>query len=371
MISGVDYLNIVSEAYDLSDYNTQKKVLYCTEAQKSSNIEHLTNRLYKHIKSQTDKIDFGTIPKSKGDITKVEHYQDMLDCITVMHDMILTYNEKTDIIDQISTAINNIVSRQRLFEKAFALNIEFPMMIYNSTVLSAVSSVSLMIMSCIEYVKNGKDTFEMAFDKAAYIKTKDHVLYQYIVGFNRSCIDGTIDKVLAECVKKNLVATKENSEFNIYGQSPLNEFDMDTVKNIAFGIGAAYSIGTIIISLVKGTSIVYSILYPIRAVCYYFKYMKMKVSDWFTIQADYLQMNAENLKYREDRTGSDEHKSKVYSKQIKWAEKFRKIANFFALKDSKSRKSTKDEEKSEDNKKYDDSDNDNNQSNDNDDGGLF
>jgi hypothetical protein len=355
MISGIDYLNIVSEAYDLSDYKTKKKVLYCTETQKTANIEHLTNRLYKHIKNQTDKIDFGTIPKSKGDISKVEHYQDMLDCITTMHDMVMSYRENTRLVDQLSTAIDNVVSRQRMFEKAFALNIEFPIMTYNSTVLSIVSGVSLLIISCIEYVKNGTDTFTTAFDKAAYIKTKDHVLFQYIVGFNKSCSDGTIDKVLEECIKKNLVV-KETAIEQYERLGSVDKMINEDLALIAFGVGAAYSLGSILVSFVKGTSLIYTLIYPARAVCYYFKYMQMKISDWFAIQSEYLQINAENLKYREDRTGSNEHKSKVYSRQIKWAERFRKVSNFFALKDSKSRRATEEEEKKENNKPYEDED---------------
>ena len=70
MVSSAEYLNIINETYDLSDSYTRKKVLYCNEAQKSTNIENIINRLYSHIVNNVDKIDFGSIPKSKGNITK-------------------------------------------------------------------------------------------------------------------------------------------------------------------------------------------------------------------------------------------------------------------------------------------------------------
>ena len=81
--------------------------------------------------------------------------------------------------------------------------------------------------------------------------------------------------------------------------------------------------------------------------------MRVNLSEWFSIQADFLAINAENLKYREDRKNSDSHKNKVYDKQMKWVDRFRKISNFFALKDTKSRKAASDNE-SNDKKHQDD-----------------
>ena len=117
MISTTEYLSIVNEEYDLSDPYTKKKVLFCNEAQKNSNIEHLTNRLYKHIKEKSAEIDFGSIPRSKGDITKIENYQNLIDCIDIIHRMVVEYGEDTTLIDEISTAVDNIQRRERVFSK--------------------------------------------------------------------------------------------------------------------------------------------------------------------------------------------------------------------------------------------------------------
>ena len=51
MITDVEYLQLVSEAYDLSDYKTKKNVLLCNEAKKVVNIENIVGRLYNHIKN--------------------------------------------------------------------------------------------------------------------------------------------------------------------------------------------------------------------------------------------------------------------------------------------------------------------------------
>ena len=89
----------------------------------------------------------------------------------------------------------------------------------------------------------------------------------------------------------------------------------------------------------------------------------MDLSDWFEIQANFLQINAENLKYRDDPKG-DDHKKKVYDAQMKWVDRFKKIANKLALTDSKARKETDDNERNESHQRDDDGGS-------NDDGGLF
>ena len=83
----------------------------------------------------------------------------------------------------------------------------------------------------------------------------------------------------------------------------------------------------------------------------------MKCSDWFQTQADFLQINAENLKYRDDDKGED-HQKKVYQNQMKWVERFKKIANALAITDAKARKEAEKEEQDRDRKYYDDDEDD-------------
>lgn len=348
-----DYIQIMSETYDLSDPYTKKKVLYCNEAQRMSNIEHLTNRLYNHIKAQTDKIDFGTIPKSKGDITKVQNYQNLIDCIDIIHKMIIDYGEKTDTIDTITTAMDNIQKRQRVFEKAFTFNIDFPILVYNTIVLACVSSVSLMISTCVEYVKDSHNSFSLAFDKASYTKTKDHVLYQSLTQFNNTCRDKSIDKIFDQCIKQNAVSEASVKDVidiahNVYDSVKGNIKPSDIV-NLYKQSPKAFKIGAIIATVGVAFTVIKALIFAIKNILYYLKYFQYKFSDWLSIQADFLQMNADNLQYREDRKGSDEHREKVRSKQMKMVEWLRKLSNFVALRDKKARVDT-DNQNKQDNK---------------------
>ena len=60
------------------------------------------------------------------------------------------------------------------------------------------------------------------------------------------------------------------------------------------------------------------------------------------------------MKYRDDRKDSDDHRKKVYGKQMWLVDKFKKLANFFALKDSKATKETEEEERRNRNQRYED-----------------
>lgn len=369
MITDTEYMQIVSETYDLSDYATKKNLLFCNEAKRIDNLEHIVGNLYLHIKSNVAGIDFGTIPKSKGVVTRIDNYANVLDCINSVHELVYNYKERTDIPDALSTALANLQQRERVFTKAFALNIEFPIMIYNMTVLAVVSSVSLLLSSTVEYVKNGHDSFAVSFDKTGYTKSRDHVLYQYVTQFNRNCDNGTLDKLMNDCIKNNLTPMSESAELE-----PVDEGLKDiasTAVNIASaaaggkaaqvawaGIKAGMKfkplkIVTIIIAIGAG---IIGMIMLIRKLVFWWLSTSMKVSDWFEIQATYLQINAENLKYRDDRKDSDDHRKKVYGKQMWLVDKFKKLANFFALKDSKATKETEEEERRNRNQRYEDDD---------------
>lgn len=364
MITDTEYMQIVSETYDLSDYATKKNLLFCNEAKRIDNLEHIVGNLYLHIKSNVAGIDFGTIPKSKGVVTRIDNYANLLDCINSVHELVYNYKERTDIPDALSTALANLQQRERVFTKAFALNIEFPIMIYNMTVLAVVSSVSLLLSSTVEYVKNGHDSFAVSFDKTGYTKSRDHVLYQYVTQFNRNCDNGTLDKLMNDCIKNNLTPMSESAELEPVDEG-LKEVigTVGDIVGMAGGTATAVKVGKaamkfkplkIVVMIIAAGFAIVSFVKLVCKAAFWVMSTSMKLSDWFEIQATYLQINAENLKYRDDRKDSDDHRKSVYQRQMKWVDRFKKLANFFALKDSKATKETEEEERRNRNQHYDD-----------------
>ena len=347
MFTDREYFQVIKEIYDISTLKAKKQLLFCNEAKKASTLDHIVTKLYKHIQDKITEIDFGSIPKSKGDITKIENYEQMMDCLNTIADLVKEYKDPTKTVQEIYTAIDNVNIRKREFTKAFALNIEFPIMLYNTTVLSIVSAISLLITSSIEFIKNGHDSFEASFDRAGYMRSKDHLLYEYVSQFNSTCANHTIDKLINGCIKNNLVATKESAV-------PIRE-DYDDIGDIIDTVRKAGPAGAVLISLaLPGPFKIVGIIGAIGLVAYNFIklinkcivfYLKFTndISLWFAIQAEFLRINAENLKYRDDEHG-EKHKKEVYKQQMKWVARFNKISNAFALKDSKVQKEMKREE---------------------------
>ena len=292
---------IFNEYMDYTDRETASTLVSIDEADKGTILSSLTSKLYDKIVENVDDIDFGTIPLSKGDITKIENYESMLDCLEVIKNIVIEYRQPTDPIDIVLTAIENIKSRTRTWEKAYALNAEFPILIYNTIVLSVVASLSIMIGTSIDFIKNpGDQNFQASLDKVAYNKSKNNLLFSNLAKFNKSCVKGDIDRSIDHIFKTTSVD-----------------------KNL---VGSATLTGVGIVALV---CIAKNILPILQELVFFAYHAKQNVSDYFAIQADLLQSNANTLQYKE--LDADKRKE-VFSKQNKIADRFRKISNALAIK---------------------------------------
>lgn len=198
----------IKENFDLSDRYTCKVVASLLEAGKDEQLlSALSSALYDKIVTKVDEIDFGTIPLSRGDITKVEKWAQTEECMSIMRQLIVQYKQDPAIMDVVITAAQNIKDRKALFIKAYHTNSEFPMLLYNLIVLAIERSVSLMIATCIQIVKDpSTNTPVKALDKVAYQKTMDDVMYKQLITFNNQCKNGIIDKTINEVLKKHTPA---------------------------------------------------------------------------------------------------------------------------------------------------------------------
>ena len=196
------------------------------------------------------------------------------------------------------------------------MNVELPIVFYNTIVLSIVSSVSFLIATSIEFIKNpGDDSFTVSLDKVAYVKTSHNLLLDNLRKFNTSCTKGDLDRSLNECMK-------------VYS------------KNLS---GTAIVLSSIaLLTLAK-------VIIPIlQELTYFFFAVPQSISDYFAVQADLLQMNTSNVIYRDI---DEDKKKKIINKQLKIVDKFRKISNFFNIEYKKAEKKTK-ESRDADKKKY-------------------
>ena len=298
-----EYDEIFMEHFDVMDEETRSTYVSLDEAEKSQVLVSLTSRLYDKIVEKVDKIDYGSIPKSHGDITKIENFDSMTECVDIIRDILKQYGQDDEPIDVVYTAINNIREREPLFSKAFAIGTQLPIILYNTMCLSIVSSISFLIATSIEFIKNpGDDSFTVSLDKVAYQKTAKNMLFEDLRRFNKGCMNKSIDEALEYTIKSNVKG-----------------FTGTTAIGVMVGVTAVIGLAKLVIPM-------------LQELTYFFYHSRQNISDYFAIQADLVLMNTGTLVYKD----MDESRKKdIIKKQTKIADKFRKISNTFAI-DSKS-----------------------------------
>lgn len=313
--------NIYKEHLNLYDTVTRKCVLAVNEADQNQILASLCSKLYQKIVDKVDDIDFGEIPETKGDITKLSNYSQLVESLEIIEGILIQYHQDTKCTDIIKQAINNIETRVDMFEKGFRYNVEIVIVTYSTMVLSVISSVSFLISSCIEYIKlPNQDTFKATIDKVALVKSKNNLLFSNLARFNRMCKTGEFDKVMDFSIK------------NVSQEKGL------------LGIETGVALGTVALIL-----LITSIIPLLRELIFFFYYTRVRIADYFEIQANLLQMNAYNIQNTSDLPTTK--RKEISNKQLKIANFFRNISNKLQISAKQSELNTEKEIKS-DNTKY-------------------
>ena len=313
--------------FDLNDQNTRETLnslieseqTPIVEAEQNSVILSLTNKLYRMIVDKVDDIDFGEIPDTKGDITKLSKYDELCACVQVMKDLIEQYKQDTKPIEEIERAIANMRTLTPTFTRGYIMNIEIVQVMYCEIALSIVNSISFMISACIEYVKlPNADGFQLALDKKGIARTRDSLVYHALCEFNKAHSKGQVVKAFEPFIRAKAR--------NVVGAD-----DLAVVAGI-FAVGA----------------ILMNILPILRELTFFFYAVRTRISDYFDVQADLLEMNAKEIEMNKSVTVDD--RDKVVKRQKAISEFFRKVANKICI-DQVAREKTADKEMQQANKK--------------------
>ena len=331
-MNAVIFDKILKEHFDTSNRSSIRTLLSLNEAEQNQAMVALASKLYEKIVAKVDDIDFGTIPASKGDITKIGNFQEMRECIEIINNILVHYKQDNSQVETVDKAIKNLEDSKEIWEKAFTVNCEFAITFYNTIALSIVSAVSLLITSSIDFISEpNSPSFTVSFNKIGYNKSKDKLLFQNLEKFNKSYAKGDIKKVFRDVVNSN-AALKESCS------TPVSESVALTV--ILGVVGAGFLVGIILVVIIPILHELTSLLYCAR----------QSVSEYFEVQAKIVQFNAEQLKY--DYTKSEDQIKKIYDKQMKIVDKFKKNADKFAVKMNKSETEAKRMVQQEKSEKY-------------------
>ena len=320
-----EYTKAMNEFFDITDTETRKMLLAVNEADQNKVLVSLTSKLYDNVVDKVDDIDFGEIEMTKGDIEKLPNYNTLHECLINMRQLLIEFKQDTKPVDTITECIANLIDSKHIWTKAYAVNAELPMITYNTMVLAVIEATSYMVSMCVEFIKSpSQDTMQVMIDKSALTKSKGHMLFKNIDSFNSAYNKGQVEKAMMHVIDES---AKKKNFIGIY---------------TGIGVGAA---------VVGIAGLLFCIIPIIRELIFLFYYNRVRVSDFFEVQADLLQINAYNVENNRLDLTKEERKN-ISSKQLKVAEKFRAISRSIAVQASDAENKASKEIKKEDSKKY-------------------
>ena len=319
-----EYTKAMNEFFDITDTETRKMLLAVNEADQNKVLVSLTSKLYDNLVDKVDDIDFGEIEMTKGDIEKLPNFNTLSECLINMKQLLIEFKQDTKPVDTITECIANLIDSKHIWTKAYAVNAELPMITYNTMVLAIIEATSYMVSMCVEFIKSpSQDTMQVMIDKSALTKSKGHMLFKNIDSFNSAYNKGQVEKAMMHVIDES---AKKKNFVGFYG----------------IGVGAA---------VVGIAGLLFCIIPIIRELIFLFYYNRVRVSDFFEVQADLLQINAYNVENNRLDLTKEERKN-ISSKQLKIAEKFRAISRNIAVQASDAENKASKEIKKEDSKKY-------------------
>ena len=318
---------IVKENMDISDRRTLKCMTSINEADQDQVVASLAARIYDSIIKKVPEIDYGTIPLSKGDITKIDNYFDICKCLTDIRDMLIQKKQSTADVDIIFSSIEYMKRLKNLWVKGFAVESEMVVVTYNTITLSIVAASSIMLQAMIEFIKDPTTgEFEMCLSRVKKQNSKDSILLSNLDKFNKAAAKGDIEKSLEAMCK---------------AQRQLKESSVDVVTE---GILSIVASGAALIAI---ATCLIPILHQLTSALLH---LRQSLSDYFEVESNIIRMNAEKVKYSTAK--SEESKKKIIAKQKKIADVFKAISNKLAIKSSKAEAEAKKEIAADNSKKY-------------------
>ena len=265
-----------------------------------------TENLFKSVINKGH-IDFGDIPKSKGNIKNYSGYQNMVD--TLYNIRKLGEDNRTssviDVVNTIDESIKNIEVLSPIFEKGYRNKNEYVMMEYNTFVYCCIEATTAVLCEFVDFIKKpSSQTMEITLKNTRYRANLFYV--EQLKKFNKVNSNMSYRKFLEQMIDKgseNFIGTAE-----------------------VVGMTAIISVALAIVPVT-------------RELIYHFYNTRRKLSDALLVQAYFLEINKAVVEANTNFTA--EQKEKILKKQehlrtvlVKLADKI-KVSNVKADRDAK------------------------------------
>lgn len=283
---------------NVSEYGEKQKIYALTEEQQAIVNDKMVGNLYQSALRRKD-IDFGDIPNSRGDIQKFSGYQTMIECIAMLKALAKKFGIKIAEVDIVEDAIDNIRIQKKIFEKGYALDIDFIKMYYQALVLACIDATTLLLASYVEYTRTLNNVeFQVKRGKGI----SGNICIDSLAKFNQSVKDGSFVKFA-----DGLLSRKQE---NFLG-------------------GAATVAGAVLIGV--------NIVPVLRLLLFYFYDLRISIAEMLDYQKELLEMNKFSLK---SSSMEAQKRNKILAKQKGYMDKLDKVADKIRVQDQLATKSS-------------------------------
>lgn len=247
----------IQEGNDLIAYELLK------EDEKVQLNKNVINQLFQSVESKINVVDNKDINATKGDIKKLKNYKYMTDSLVMLNNIQLSSHEKITNLDTLQNALDNIIKYTKEFEQGYRLNKSVIIYFYNSIIGSLVYSVSFIIATSIDYIKDPFNNYQVNLRNNLERNNQFPTIFlKCLEDFNKICVSGELDRFFVSSYDKSL---NESLVTDIFG----------------------------IFSVVSSQAIPLLIMIPsiLRLIVSMWFNLRLKMSDYFQLQAYYIQIN--------------------------------------------------------------------------------
>ena len=296
----MDFLRPTIDILCLGSSNTEREVRAVLEDAESPTTRKAMSTLYKYILDKSH-VDFGDIPKSKGNITKYSGYDTMMEVLNTLKELAAsdpTYKDIRTYAEIITTSISILTENAKYYEKAFANKINILMIEYNTFVYACVEATTAILYQFADFMKTpSSHELKVTLKNAKY--RADLFFIDQLKEFNRAGKSGQYQTYLSSIIKSG----QEN-------------FILD-----GFAVGSIALVSAVIFTIVPVT----------RRLIYTIQDMRGRLAEALELQAYFLELNKSSVQAQQGTLGVEKTK-KILAKQEAVRIKFLRLADKLRVK---------------------------------------
>lgn len=287
----------IQERYSLKDITLH-------ESDKIQVTDKIVATMYQLTMNKYSGIDFGTIPNSRGNISKLKEYETMKKVLEVIAELASTSNNT--MLSNYSNILNETMNVLEAYNKEFTLGFiqenQMIMMIYNTVVTSLICGIDFTITFIVDYLITPNGEIENSEKIKQSANSKDFILFKNLESTVKIANEGTLKKMFNTLLKNN-------------------EFIGSMALTTGVGIAAISIIGII------------AIVPVMRELIYLIFNIRMKISEFFKIQAEFLELNIIELR---STSMPDKKRNEIIKKQKNTIKTLNSLSDKFELEFKKS-----------------------------------